>query len=238
LHAYVEKAAREAAEATGWWDPDAAFEARMHRTVDAVFDDPALNSLVEDFVTEIAPAGWSNSLAAKILQLTGPGVPDVYQGSELWETSLVDPDNRRAVDFAHRRRMLTHLDAAAARGDLPKVDATAAAKLLVTSRALRLRRDRPDLFTRYTPMEVVGAASAHAIAFDRGGALTVATRLPVGLARRGGWDDTVLLRHVGPTRDALTGRDFAGSAIRLDELLSTYPVALLIPAPGSEEDPA
>ncbi len=234
LHAYVEKAAREAAEATGWWDPDAAFEARMHQTVDAVFDDPAVNSLVKDFVTEIAPAGWSNSLAAKLLQLTGPGVPDVYQGSELWETSLVDPDNRRSVDFDERRRMLAELDAAFAGGELPRVDATATAKLLVTSRALRLRRDRPELFTRYTPMEVVGAASDHAIAFDRGGALTVATRLPIGLGSRGGWAETVLLRHAGPTTDALTGRVFDGSAIRLDELLATYPVALLIPATPGE----
>ena len=237
LHGYAQKAAREAAEATGWWDPDAAFEERMRTTVDAVLDDPALHALLADFVAEIAPAGWSNSLAAKILQLTGPGVPDVYQGSELWETSLVDPDNRRAVDFARRRRMLADLDAAAARGDLPAVDATAAAKLLVTSRALRLRRDRPELFTRYTPMEVVGPAAAHAIAFDRGGALTVATRLPVGLQRRGGWGETVLLRHAGPTTDALTGRMFAGSSTRLDELLATYPVALLIPATGVEGGP-
>ena len=93
--------------------------------------------------------------------------------------------------------MLPELDAGLRRGDLPPVDASGAAKLLVTSRALRLRRDRPELFTRYTPMTVVGEAADHAIAFDRGGALTVATRLPVGLAARGGWGDTVLLRHVG-----------------------------------------
>jgi (1->4)-alpha-D-glucan 1-alpha-D-glucosylmutase len=235
LHAYAEKASREAAEATGWWDPDPAFEKRMHAAVDAVFDDPALHAVVTGFVAEIADAGWSNSLAAKILQLTGPGAPDVYQGSELWETSLVDPDNRRAVEFAERRRMLAELDKAVARGELPAVDATAAAKLLVTSRALRLRRDRPDLFTRYTPMEVVGPASGHAIAFDRGGALTVATRLPIGLARRGGWGGTVLLRHAGPTRDALTGRVFSGSVLRLDDLLATYPVALLVPVSDGEE---
>ena len=230
LHAYAEKASREAAEATGWWDPDAAFEERMHATVDAVFDDADVAALVADFVAEIAPAGWSNGLSAKLLQLTGPGIPDVYQGSELWETSLVDPDNRRPVDFDERRRMLAALDSGFTRGELPDVDSTAAAKLLVTSRALRLRRDRPDLFTQYRPMTVVGAASDHAIAFDRGGVLTVATRLPVGLAARGGWGDTVLLRHSGVTTDALTGRTFAGSTIRLDALLATYPVALLVPA--------
>lgn len=228
LHAYAEKASREAAEATGWWDPNAEFEQRMHATVDAVFDDATVAALLSEFVAEIAPAGWSNSLAAKILQLTGPGVPDLYQGSELWETSLVDPDNRRVVDFDERRRMLTALDSGFVQGELPRVDSTAAAKLLVTSRALRLRRDHPELFTRYTPMTTVGAASGHAIAFDRGGALTVATRLPVGLAASGGWGDTVLLRHSGSTTDALTGRTFEGSTIRLDELLRTYPVALLV----------
>ena len=238
LHAYAEKASREAAEATGWWDPDSAFEERMHATVDAVFDDAALAALVEQFVSEIAPAGWSNGLAAKLLQLTGPGVPDVYQGSELWETSLVDPDNRRPVDFDERRRLLAAVDSGFARGVLPGVDAGAAAKLLVTSRALRLRRDRPELFTQYRAMTVLGSASDHAIAFDRGGALTVATRLPTGLAGRGGWGDTVLLRHSGPTTDVLTGRSFEGSTIRPDELLSTYPVALLVPAEAAEEGSA
>jgi len=194
-----------------------------------VFDDAELGALVGGFVAEIAPAGWSNSLAAKLLQLTGPGVPDVYQGSELWETSLVDPDNRRPVDFEERARMLSAVDDGFARGDLPAVDASAAAKLLVTSRALRLRRDRPELFARYTPMTVVGEASDHAIAFDRGGAVIVVTRLPVGLGMRGGWGDTVLLRHAGPTVDALTGRRFEGSAVRVAELLAVYPVALLIP---------
>jgi (1->4)-alpha-D-glucan 1-alpha-D-glucosylmutase len=210
----------------------------MHATVDAVFDDAALHALIADFVAELAPAGWSNSLSAKLLQLTGPGVPDVYQGSELWETSLVDPDNRRAVDFDERRRMLAAVDSAVSLGDLPPVDATGAAKLLVTSRALRLRRDRPELFTRYTPMTVAGAASDHAVAFDRGGALTVATRLPVGLARRGGWGETVLLRHSRPTTDAVSGRVFEGSTIRLDDLLATYPVALLIPRTNGEEGTA
>ncbi|NYE20138.1 malto-oligosyltrehalose synthase [Microbacterium immunditiarum] len=222
LHAYAEKAAREAGEATGWLDPEPEFENRMHRLVDAAFGDA--RAIVDEFVAQIAPFGWSNSLAAKTLQLAGPGVPDVYQGSELWETSLVDPDNRRPVDFAVRRDLLARIDD----GWQPPVDDTGAAKLLVTSRALRLRRDRRELFTRYTPMTVVGEASAHAVAFDRGGALAVATRLPVGLGRRGGWGDTVLLRHAGPTVDAFTGRRFEGSEVALRDLFSTYPVALLV----------
>ncbi|WP_125130888.1 malto-oligosyltrehalose synthase [Microbacterium sp. 10M-3C3] len=224
LHAYAEKAAREAAEATGWWDPVEAFEARMHAVVDAATGAAAAD--IDAFVSEIAAAGWSNGLAQKLLQLAGPGVPDVYQGSELWEMSLVDPDNRRAVDFDARARMLAELDAD---GDLPAVDAGGAAKLLVTSRTLRLRRERPDLFTRYTPLTVVGSAADHAVAFDRGGALAVATRLPVGLARRGGWGDTLLLRTPAPVVDAFTGRRFAGSELRLADVLSVYPVALLVP---------
>jgi (1->4)-alpha-D-glucan 1-alpha-D-glucosylmutase len=227
LHAYAEKAAREAAERTGWWDPDERFEQRMHALVDAA-DGPA-TPVIDAFVAEIAGYGWSNGLSAKLLQLAGPGVPDVYQGSELWEQSLVDPDNRRPVDFALRARLLAEIDEGFGRGHLPPIDASGAAKLLVTSRALRLRRDRPELFTRYTPMTVVGDAAAHAVAFDRGGALAVATRLPVGLAARGGWGDTVLLRHAGPAVDVLTGRRFAAGELPLADLLATYPVALLIP---------
>ncbi len=223
LHAYAEKAAREAGECTDWWDPDAAFEQRMHAVVDAAFGDA--RSLVDAFVAEIAPAGWSNSLSAKLLQLAGPGVPDVYQGSELWETSLVDPDNRRPVDFAQRRRMLAQLNAPGA--ELPAVDESAAAKLLVTSRALRLRRDRPELFTHYTPLTAAGAAADHVIAFDRGGAAAVATRLPRGLESRGGWAETELLIRCGTWRDELTGREFDGGRLRLSDLLVHYPVALL-----------
>ncbi len=224
LHAYAEKAAREAGTGTSWSDPDESFEKRVHAVVDAAFG--SARSLIEAFVAEITGPGRSNSLAAKLLQLVGPGVPDVYQGSELWDLSLVDPDNRRAVDFDERRRLLARLD----EGWMPEIDDSGAVKLLVTSRALRLRRDRPELFSRYTPMTVAGNAADHAVAFDRGGAVAVATRLPVGLAARGGWGDTVLLRHSGPTVDVLTGRRFGGGPLRLADLLATYPVALLTPA--------
>jgi (1->4)-alpha-D-glucan 1-alpha-D-glucosylmutase len=233
LHAYAEKASREAAEVTGWWDQDAAFEERMHAVVDAAVSGAA-RADVAAFVDEIAPAGWSNGLSQKLLQLTGPGVPDVYQGSELWEDSLVDPDNRRPVDFAARAALLADLDAGAADGRLPSVDAGGAAKLLLTSRALRLRRDRPELFTRYTPMTAAGAASAHVVAFDRGGAVSVATRLPVGLGRRGGWGDTVLLRRPVPAIDVLTGRRYEAGAVPLSDLLATYPVALLVDGERSD----
>ncbi len=221
LRAYAEKAAREGGVVTTWADPDAAAEARVRELVDAASG--SARSLVDEIVAEVTGPGRSNSLAAKALQLTCPGVPDVYQGTELWDLSLVDPDNRRAVDFVRRRELLDRLDG----GWHPEIDDSGAAKLLVVSRSLRLRRDRPELFTRYAPLPVVGDAADHAVAFDRGGAVTVATRLPVGLAARGGWGDTVVLVAPGRYVDQFTGRAWEGGAVRLADLLGTYPVALL-----------
>lgn len=223
LHAYAEKAAREGGVVTSWEDPDAAAEARVHALVDAAFG--AAAGVVDRVVTWLRDPGRSNALGAKLVQLTAPGVPDVYQGSELWDLSLVDPDNRRAVDFPARRRLLGRLDD----GWLPDLaaDDDGAVKLLVVSRALRARRDRPELFTRYRPVTAVGDAAGHLVAFDRGGALTLATRLPVGLAARGGWGDTVVLLPPGRYVDALTGQRYDGGERAVADLLARYPVALL-----------
>jgi (1->4)-alpha-D-glucan 1-alpha-D-glucosylmutase len=225
LLAYATKAAREAAEATLWQHPDEEFEKGLAAIADSVEGDA--REILDRFVGEIVDAGRSNSLAAKLLQLTGPGVPDVYQGSELWDLSLVDPDNRRPVDFAARAHLLKELDADVARGILPPIDDSARAKLLVTSRALRLRRDNPELFRVYRPAVVEGEASDHVVAVDRGGVTAVATRLPVGLAQRGGWGDTVLMRPDLPGTDVLTGRRIPPGPVRLADLLTTYPVALI-----------
>jgi (1->4)-alpha-D-glucan 1-alpha-D-glucosylmutase len=159
-----------------------------------------------------------------VLQITGPGVPDVDQGSELWERSLVDPDNRRPVDFAKRRRLLARLDG----GYLPPIDASGAAKLLVTSRSLRARRDRPELFDRYLPLQAFGSAAAHVVAADRGGAIPIVTRLPIGLERAGGWGDTVLPVPAGRYRDVFTGATVDGAEVLLASVLERYPVALLL----------
>ncbi|GAB3605961.1 malto-oligosyltrehalose synthase [Conyzicola nivalis] len=225
LHGYAEKAAREAGNSTTWTGPDEEFEARMHGVVDSVFDDAAVRGIVEGFVAEIADAGWSNSLSAKLVQLTAPGVPDVYQGSELWETSLVDPDNRRPVDYDIRRLYLEAVSA----GAQPDIDETGAAKLLVTSRALRLRRDRPELFTRYAPLEALGEKAEHVVAFDRGGAVTLAVRLPVGLAAGDGWGDTAITLPGHELEDVLTGARYPGGTVLLSNLFRKYPVALLAP---------
>lgn len=223
LHSYAEKAAREAGTSTSWSDPDAGFEQQLHAMVDTAFDDPAVNRLITDFVEQVVQPGWSNSLSAKLLQLTMPGVPDVYQGSELWDYSLVDPDNRRPVDFAVRRRLLAHLDS----GWRPPIDDSGAAKLLVTSRALRLRRERPEWFSRYLPVPATGGAADRVIAVDRGEVLVIATRLPVGLAAEGGWRDTTLTIPERRWVDELTGTVVEGPRLPLDELLHPYPVALL-----------
>ncbi|WBU39383.1 malto-oligosyltrehalose synthase [Homoserinibacter sp. YIM 151385] len=224
LHGYVMKASREGGTSTTWTAPDEAFESRLHALVDACFDDPETVAALDAITARLRPAGWSNGLAAKLLQLAGPGVPDVYQGSELWERSLVDPDNRRSVDFAERAGILAALDA----GELPELGEDAAAKLLVTSRVLRLRRDRPELFERYRPLPVVGEAAAHAVAVDRGGAIALATRLPIGLADGGGWRGTRVVLPGGRWRDALTGAVHEGGPAALAALLDRYPVALLV----------
>ena len=176
-----------------------------------VLGDAELVAEIEQFVQRIAGPGWSNSLGQKLLQLAGPGVPDVYQGTELFEYSLVDPDNRRPVDWAVRRDLLTRIDD----GWLPEIDAEGGAKLLVTASALRLRRYRPEVFAGYRPLTAAGPAADHAIAFQRSSALVaVATRLPVGLTAAGGWRDTVL--PLPGRRDRLVGRDHrrAGRARR------------------------
>ena len=229
-HGYVEKAAREAGTSTTWTDPVQEFEEQLHALVDAAYDDAATSADLETFVARIAPHGRSNSLAQKLLQLTMPGVPDVYQGTELWDLSLVDPDNRRPVDYALRRQLLASIDG----GEVPAVDDTGAAKLLVVSRVLRARRDHPEWFAGYRPVEVTGSGAEHVVAFDRSGpdgdgAVTVATRLPVRLAAEG-WGDTALQLPNGAWRDLLTGErlvsDVAG--IAADVVLARLPVALLV----------
>ena len=214
LHGYAEKAMREAGDRTTWTEPDEAYEAAVHAAVDAVFDSAEVQQVLVDLATRIDEPAQSNSLAAKLVAITMPGVPDVYQGSELWETSLVDPDNRRPVDFDHRAEVL----AGTAEDD-------AAAKLHVTCTALTVRRERPELFTGYQPVTASGAQAGHVVAFDRGGAITVATRLPAGLAAAGGWRDTTLDLPEGRWHDLLTGLDTDG---RLDDLLAAHPVALLV----------
>ncbi|WP_225219356.1 malto-oligosyltrehalose synthase [Arthrobacter gallicola] len=240
-HAYAEKAAREAGQSTSWTSPDEAFEKQLHALVDAAYDHPEIRSIVESFADRITPAGRSNALGAKLVQLTMPGVPDVYQGTELWDHSLVDPDNRRPVDYELRSRIAASLDARE-NGPVPPVggppldgsplggaplDGPGAAKFLVTREALRLRRGRPELFTGYTALSVDGPAAKHVFGFDRGGAVTLVTRLPLGLAAAGGWNGTTVQLPAGTYLNRLTGAVHSGGEAEVEDLFGGYPVALL-----------
>jgi (1->4)-alpha-D-glucan 1-alpha-D-glucosylmutase len=222
IHAYAQKAMREAADGTGWIDPDAAFEAAVGQAVDAAYDDPAVSELVTAFARRIEPYGWSNALSQKLVQLTMPGVPDVYQGSELFEGSLVDPDNRRPVDFDVRRNVLAGLS----HSSIPELRSPSA-KLWLTTQALKARRDRPELFTSYQSLVIDDPLQHHLVAYDRGGAVTLATRLPVALEASGGWADSEIRLPAGQYRDVLTDRAVVGT-VKVGRLLDTYPVALLL----------
>jgi (1->4)-alpha-D-glucan 1-alpha-D-glucosylmutase len=226
LHGYAEKAMREAGDRSSWTQPDTTYEAAVHAAVDAAYDDERVRALLDDLLGRVAGPGWSNSLSAKLVALTIPGVPDVYQGSELWEQSLVDPDNRRPVDYVVRSEVLARVVEGERPVLTPHTDDPGHAKLLVTQTALTLRRNQPHRFTTYDAVRATGEAARHVLAFDRGGAVTVATRLPVGLDARG-WGETRLPLPEGPWADLLTGRECAGAA-PLHELLADYPVALLI----------
>ena len=226
LGEYIGKAMHEAKTRTSWTVRRAGYESAVLGLVDAVLGDPELTAAIASFVAKIAPDARVNTLGAKLVQLTMPGVADVYQGCELTGLSLVDPDNRRPVDYQRRRRLLAALEAAP-----DQAVGLDAEKLLVTSRALWLRRDHPDWFAgSYTPLASEGPAAEHAFAFLRGGhAVTVVTRLPAGLRRRGGWADTALPLPELHWRDVLTGVRHAGLRPPLSELTRRLPVALLVP---------
>ncbi len=227
LHRFAEKAIREAGEHTSWEEPDPEFEAAVHTWIDAVIDGP-VGSGLGDLVHELAPHAWSDALSQKLLQLCGPGIPDVYQGCELWEDSLVDPDNRRPVDFATRAGMLQSLTGT------PGLDTTGAAKMWIVAYALWLRRERPDCFVggTYLPLFATGEQAGKLVSYARGRVgdapevIVAATRHSVSLAEAG-WGDTVLDLPPGTWTDRLTGHTFQGRA-RLEKLFARLPVALLV----------
>ncbi|MEV7526855.1 malto-oligosyltrehalose synthase [Agrococcus sediminis] len=226
LVAYMEKAAREADAITHWTDPDTRFEGHLAELVRNVMAEPASRD-VEAFLAATEEGFRSNVLSAKLLNLMIPGFPDVYQGSEALEQSLVDPDNRRPVDWER-------MDALRSSAREPVTGAwdLEVAKVRLVREALRLRREHPERFEHYEPVLASGDAEQHVLAFDRGGAIAIATRLPIGLAARGGWGETTL--HLPPRgddavrwRDVLTGRVVEGGEARMADVLGTLPVALL-----------
>ena len=177
---YLLKALRESKVHTSWTDPNEPYEKAAIQFVRAILDEAKSRPFLEDFVAFskwLIPHGLRNSIAQTLLRLATPGVPDTYQGSELWAFSLVDPDNRRPVDYTQRRRLLIDLDPILKQaGDRTRWIHNASRqpsdgrlKLYLTSLLLRFRRDHPHLFSQgaYQPLKVCGAKANHVIAFRR-----------------------------------------------------------------------
>ena len=225
---YLEKAAREAKQRTSWTDPDPAYESALRDLVTASATDEHTLRELADLMAEVEPAARVVSLAQKLVQLTMPGVPDVYQGSELWDHSLVDPDNRRPVDHALRERLACDVASLGAAQILARAE-EGLPKLHVVRAALRLRRERPEAFGAagsYTPLSASGARAAHCLAFIRGGeVVTVVPRLPLRLA--GDWSGTTLALPPGDWTNVLTGARVAGGGHLVGDLFADFPVALL-----------
>ena len=218
--AYVEKATREAKDRTSWTDPSPDFDAAVAAFVRGVLGDDRITAAVGAFVDGLAGAWRTTALAQKAVQLTVPGVADTYQGSELWDLSLVDPDNRRPYDLELRRTLLAGLDGP------PAVDGTGAAKLHVVATLLRLRRDRPELFLDASSYEGLDAGD-RAVAFVRGGALVTVAPTRALTVERSGWGQDAVELPAGRWTDVLGGGSWTGT-VRLADLLAGFPVAVLL----------
>jgi len=229
MTAYAQKAAREAKQHTSWTRQDATYEDALRSFVEGILSDEDFTRSVDRFVATLEPAARANSLAQKLITLTAPGVPDVYRGTELWDHSLVDPDNRRPVDFGLRQRLLGELEELEVPEVLARMD-EGLPKLWVVHRALRLRGELPEAFApgaSYQPLRARGERADHVVAFLRGErALTVVPRLSLRLA--GEWRDTTLELPRGEWRDVLGGASHRRGETRMDALLGRFPVALLV----------
>jgi (1->4)-alpha-D-glucan 1-alpha-D-glucosylmutase len=257
---FMQKAIHEAKAHTSWIHPNPEYDEAIRTFVGRVLD-PAKNAAFIDDVRElhrqVSHHGLFNSLSQAILKLAAPGVPDTYQGTELWDFSLTDPDNRRPVDYDRRQQLLAELKARVEQGgadlrplaaELVRSRIDGRIKLYLTWRTLTLRRDHPGLFSagEYIPVETAGKRADHAFAFlRRAGDVTVLVVVPRFFARlvpsidtlplgAEVWDDTaVVLPDVpaGRARNRFTGAEVAlaaGARLPLAELLGDFPVGLLV----------
>ncbi|RZL04138.1 MAG: malto-oligosyltrehalose synthase [Rubrivivax sp.] len=260
VQAYMLKAVREAKEHTSWINPNEVYEAALARFIDALLGQLEPNPFLKDlqsFVDQIAPFGALNSLNLVAFKLTSPGVPDIYQGCETWNFSLVDPDNRRPVDFQALQARHAQLQALFAGGradvqglnDLRDQWRDGGAKMLVTWRLLQLRARYPDLFSRgaYQALTADGPAAHHVVAWARTlegqQSLTIGSRLLHTLTQGDAhalrdaacWGDTRVDLPGGASRswrDVLTGRTLESGptgSLALSDLLKHWPVAVLVP---------
>jgi (1->4)-alpha-D-glucan 1-alpha-D-glucosylmutase len=258
---YMTKAIKEAKARTNWRRPNSTYEKAVTHFVERILDPAVSPEFFEDFSRFQKPVGFfgrCNSLAQVLLKITSPGVPDFYQGTELWDLSLVDPDNRRPVDYARRWCWLEEVKASSAstgKALLPFVaklledGASGQVKLFLIQRALQFRQSHQELFAlgEYIPIEVAGERAEHICAFARvhgaQGALTVAPRLVATLTKGketyplgpGVWKDTrlVLRGDVRARRfcNVLTGEQIHTEAfvMPVSAALTSFPVALLEP---------
>ncbi len=229
--AYMEKAAHEAKQDTSWLQPDEAYDAALAGFIDAVLSDRRFVADVEGFVGTLVEWGWMNALSTTLLKLLSPGIPDIYQGTELWDLSLVDPDNRRPVDYGLRRALLDKHAGRPAAAAWAEDRGSGAAKLVLIRDALKLRARSPQAFDHrgaYASMRAEGVFADDVIAFIRGlpaAVIAIAQRRP--LTRRGQWGDTMISLPEGTWRNLADGTSIAPGRQSVGELLDGFPVALL-----------
>jgi (1->4)-alpha-D-glucan 1-alpha-D-glucosylmutase len=228
----MQKAMREAKVRTSWVSNDEAYEKAVNEYIDALLDDAEFTGDMAAFVQTILRAGRINSLTQTLLKYTAPGVPDLYQGGELWDLSLVDPDNRRPVDYALRERFLKTLkgvDLAQLTAGLDRADDDGLPKLWLVRHALQLRNEHPEWFgpeAAYTPIVAAGPQADRVIAYRRGeSVVTVAQRWP---GSSSAWEQTTFTLPAGRWMNRLSGERIEPGNVQIATLLQTFPVALLV----------
>lgn len=229
LTAYMEKAAREAKQQTSWTQQNAEFEESLRRFIERILESERFVADLLSFVEQVLHPGRINGLAQTLLRYTAPGVPDTYQGSELWDLRLVDPDNRGPVDYAARQAMLERLEQGLEVEEIAREMDSGMPKLWVAYKALHLRREHPEWFGAeavYAPVYAEGSKKDHVIAYLRGE--HVATIVPRWNVKLGsGWAATNLRLPDGQWKNELTGDLMPGGSVRVQTLLARFPVALL-----------
>ena len=229
LLAYMEKAVREAKQQTSWTQQNKEFEDALRSFIERILASREFVADLEALVGNILKAGQVNGLAQTLMKFTAPGVPDTYQGSELWDLRLVDPDNRTPVDYSHRRAMLNELKRGIPPEDILRRADTGLPKLWVTHCALSLRRRHPEWFgaeAGYTHLLASGTRAESVVAFMR--AERLATIVPRWPQKAGGnWGGTTIELPKGGWRNQLTGDSVNGGRLRVQDILRRFPVALL-----------
>jgi (1->4)-alpha-D-glucan 1-alpha-D-glucosylmutase len=223
---YMQKAMREAKLHTDWLRPNLAYEEAVQGFVQGVLGDAELMADIGGFVARIAHGGYVTSLARTLIKLTAPGAPDIYQGCELWDFALCDPDNRRPVDYAARARSLEQVCRMTARQVMAELPSGAPKQWLIW-KTLALRKQRPELFAgAYCRLHVSGADAQRVIAFARGdGVISVVPRFNQRPAEA---CDAHVHLPAGDYRDVLSDAAVSGAVpVSARVLFTDFPVALL-----------